>query len=99
MLNDKGLPASLTGLTTSVTLHPQDADFTYLINNIHLGAGQSLSYKYQLIYKNTQTQFFSIEDIEGTDYKLEFSKDGYPDIKVQSSNSCIRDMIGFINTA
>ena len=58
-----------------------------------------MSYKYRLFYKDTPPQLISIEDIEGTDYKLNFSRDGYLDIRVQPENACIRDNIGFINTA
>jgi hypothetical protein len=98
-LNDKELPASLTGFeSTQLILHAQDEDFNYLIDNIRLRAGQSLKYTYQLVYKDKQTQSISIEDIKGTDYNLSFSADGYPDIKTQSSNTCLRDSIGFINT-
>ena len=93
------LPFTLTGLKSNIIVHPQDADFTYLIDNIQLSAGQSMSYKYQLIYKDFQTHIISVEDIEGTDYKLNFSRDGYPDIGVQSENSCMRNMVGFINSA
>jgi hypothetical protein len=100
MVDNNGLPESLTGLANkNLTLHGQDDNFSYLIDNIQLQAGGSLTYSYQLIYETIQTQAMSIENIDGTTYNINtIPKDEYPDIKLQPQDGCIKYLKTFINT-
>lgn len=101
ILDKEGIPETIKGVSNkNLILHGPDENFSYLIDNIQLQAGWTLSYSYQLIYENIQTQEISIEDINGKDYKENsIQADGYPDIKLQPQDGCIKYLKTFINTS
>jgi hypothetical protein len=75
--------------------------FSYLLDNIQLNTGQTLTYSYNLTYSETPTQTISLEDIDGEKYgdtHKSIKTDGLLDIKLQPENGCIKMMKTFINT-
>ncbi|MDR2191138.1 MAG: hypothetical protein LBP53_08495 [Candidatus Peribacteria bacterium] len=83
-------------------IHPQDSNFSYLIENINLSVnGRPFTYTYQLIYQDDiPSQTISLEDINGSAYGTGYQSiraDGLLDIKSQPIDGCVRYLQTFIN--
>lgn len=68
----------------------RDGNFNYLIDNISLSAWQSLVYQYELEYANVPFTKINIT------YKTFYSEDDYPDIKLQSTDGCVKNFDVFL---
>jgi len=70
--------------------------YQFVIDNIQLNSGESLSFSYKVNYQ-AQKQAVTI-DIQDTDLlKENKQKDGYPDIAINSTDSCQKNRWIFFN--
>ena len=69
----------------------RDGGFAYLIDNISLNPWEKLVYQYDLEYSDLALKNMYIT------YDTFWSNDKYPDIKLQSSDGCIKDFDAYIN--
>ena len=64
-----------------------DPEYLFMIDDIALNKNQSIQLSYDITYKGAQTTSIQVEDTDGPTN----IKDGYPDISIQSTDSCLKN--------
>lgn len=71
-------------------------EFDYLMRIVKI-PGNTFEYSYTLTYQGTPAVKIKVEDINGYDFKENFSEDSYPDITMNSIDWCVKKLKVFLN--